>query len=96
MGSVAVHPFGITDAKDRLVAAGDYEIVHESQGLELGVYVLVAPEPDRRQPHEGDEVYVVLAGSGMLEFEGESHAVAEGSAVFVEAGPSTASARTSN
>ena len=82
-----MHAFGIAEAKDRLVAAaGGYEIVHESPGLELGVYVLVAPEPDRQQPHEDDEVYVVLEGSGMLEVEGESVPVAEGTAVFVEAG----------
>jgi mannose-6-phosphate isomerase-like protein (cupin superfamily) len=82
-----VHAFGIAEAKDRLVAAaGGYEIVHESPGLELGVYVLVAPEPDRQQPHEDDEVYVVLEGSGMLDVEGKSVPVAEGTAVFVEAG----------
>ena len=38
-------------------------VVHASPGLEIGVYVLVAPEPDRQQPHELDEVYVVLEGS---------------------------------
>ena len=82
-----MHAFGIAAVKDRLVAAGGgYEIVHESPGLELGVYVLVAPEPDRQQPHEEDEVYVVLEGSGMLEVEQESVPVAEGTAVFVEAG----------
>ena len=82
-----MHAFGVAEVKDRLVAAGGgYEIVHESPGLELGVYVLVAPEPDRQQPHEHDEVYVVLEGSGVLEVEGETVAVAEGSAVFVEAG----------
>ena len=79
--------FGIAEVKDRLVAAaGGYEIVHQSAGLELGVYVLVAPEPDRQQPHEDDEVYVVLEGNGMLEVEGEALPVAQGSAVFVEAG----------
>jgi mannose-6-phosphate isomerase-like protein (cupin superfamily) len=82
-----VHAFAFAAVKDRLVAAGGgYEIVHESPGLELGVYVLVAPEPDRQQPHEEDEVYVVLEGSGMLEVEQESVPVAEGTAVFVEAG----------
>ena len=82
-----MHAFGIAAVKDRLVAAGGgYEIVHESPGLELGVYVLVAPEPDRQQPHAEDEVYVVLEGSGTLEVEGESVPVAEGTAVFVEAG----------
>ena len=82
-----MHAFAFAAVKDRLVAAGGgYEIVHESPGLELGVYVLVAPEPDRQQPHEEDEVYVVLEGSGMLEVEQESVPVAEGTAVFVEAG----------
>jgi mannose-6-phosphate isomerase-like protein (cupin superfamily) len=82
-----VHPFSVADVKDRLVAAtGGYEIVHDSPGLELGVYVLVAPEPDRQQPHEHDEVYVVLEGSGVLQVEGQSVPVSEGSAVFVEAG----------
>ena len=82
-----MHPFSVAEVKDRLVAAtGGYEIVHESPGLELGVYVLVAPEPDRQQPHEYDEVYVVLEGSGVLQVEGESVPVSEGSAVVVEAG----------
>ncbi len=67
-------------------AGGGYEIVHESPGLELGVYVLVAPEPDRQQPHEDDEVYVVLEGSGTLEVEGDLVALSEGQAAFVPAG----------
>jgi mannose-6-phosphate isomerase-like protein (cupin superfamily) len=82
-----VHAFEIAAAKGRLrTAGGGYEIVHESAGLEVGVYVLVAPEPDRQQPHEDDEVYVVLEGSGVLEVEGQQFPVKEGSAVFVEAG----------
>ena len=67
-------------------AAGGYEIVHESPGLEIGVYVLVAPEPDRQQPHADDEVYVVLEGRGVLTVEGESVEVSEGKAAFVPAG----------
>jgi mannose-6-phosphate isomerase-like protein (cupin superfamily) len=82
-----VHEFSVSTVKDRLVAAGGgYEVVHESPGLELGVYVLVAPEPDRQQPHADDEVYVVLEGSGVLEVEDSSVPVEEGHAVFVEAG----------
>jgi len=82
-----VHAFGVADVKDRLVAAGGgYEIVHESPGLELGVYVLVAPEPDRQQPHADDEIYIVLEGSGVLDVEGTAVPVKEGDAVFVEAG----------
>src|SRR5437764_8278132 len=82
-----MHAFGVGSAVERLRAAGGgYESVHESPGIELGVYVLVAPEPDRQQPHADDEVYVVLEGSGILEVEGTSVPVQEGSAIFVEAG----------
>jgi mannose-6-phosphate isomerase-like protein (cupin superfamily) len=82
-----MHAFEFSAAQQRLrEAGGGYEIVHESAGLELGVYVLVAPEPDRQQPHEDDEIYVVLEGTGVLQVEGEEVPVREGSAVFVEAG----------
>ena len=84
----AAHAFDIQEARERLLAeaTGGYEIVHRSPGLELGVYVLVAPEPDRQQPHEDDEIYVVLEGSGVLEVEHERVELREGSAVFVPAG----------
>jgi mannose-6-phosphate isomerase-like protein (cupin superfamily) len=82
-----MHSFGVGPVLERLRASGGgYEIVHESPGLELGVYVLVAPEPDRQQPHEDDEIYLVLEGTGVLEVEGESVPVEEGTTVFVEAG----------
>jgi mannose-6-phosphate isomerase-like protein (cupin superfamily) len=82
-----VHGFGVRSVVERLrEAGGGYEVVHQSAGLELGVYVLVAPEPDRQQPHEDDEVYVVLEGTGTLEVEGEAVPVREGEALFVEAG----------
>jgi len=82
-----MHAFGIASVARKLRAAGGgYEIVHESPGLELGVYVLVAPEPDRQQPHSDDEVYVVLEGSGTLEVEGERVDLRDGQAVFVPAG----------
>src|SRR2546425_10413958 len=80
------HAFDIEAVKERLGETGGYEVVHSSPGLELGVYVLVAPEPDRQQPHEDDEVYLVLEGSGVLEVEGASVPVREGHSVFVEAG----------
>jgi len=83
----AAHPFDVTALQERLAAgAGGYEIVHWSPGLELAVYVLVAPEPDRQQPHDDDEVYVVLEGSGVLEVAGEQVELREGHAVFVPAG----------
>jgi len=79
-------PIDVAAAAARLREQGGYEIVHESPGLEVGVYVLVAPEPDRQQPHADDEVYVVLEGSGVLEIEGERISLDEGHAAFVPAG----------
>jgi mannose-6-phosphate isomerase-like protein (cupin superfamily) len=83
----ATHPFDIEAVKRRLQAGtGGYEIVHQSAGLEIGVYVLVSPEPDRQQPHADDEVYVVLEGRGTLDVEGTKTELREGNAIFVPAG----------
>jgi mannose-6-phosphate isomerase-like protein (cupin superfamily) len=74
--------FQIRRVAERLSAGkGGYEVVHSTPGLELGVYVLVAPEPDRQQPHEWDEVYVVLEGRGTLDVAGEQMPVEEGAAI---------------
>ena len=81
------HPFDVDATRQALVErGGGYEAVHSSPGLEIGVYVLVAPEPDRQQPHDEDEVYIVLEGSGELTVEGTTTALGEGMALFVPAG----------
>ena len=72
--------------KAGLAGSGGYEVAHESPGLELGVYTLVAPEPDHQQPHADDEVYVVIEGRGTLEIDGATVPLEEGHAVFVPAG----------
>ena len=80
-------PLEVDRARRRLEeAGGGYEIVHESPGLEVGVYVLVAPEPDHQSAHADDELYVVLEGRGVLTVEGESVSLREGQAAFVPAG----------
>ena len=79
--------FDIREPQRRLAAGnGGYEIIHSSPGLEVGVYVLVAPEPDHQTAHADDELYVVLEGRGVLTVEGEQTPVEEGKAVFVPAG----------
>lgn len=78
--------FDVAAAAARLrEAGGGYEVVHESAGLEIGVYVLVAPVPDEQTPHAFDEVYVVLEGEADIEVDGETQHVATGDAVFVAA-----------
>jgi mannose-6-phosphate isomerase-like protein (cupin superfamily) len=86
MTGIQQHLFDVAAAKRRLQeGSGGYEIVHTSPGLEVGVYVLVAPEPDRQQPHEDDEVYIVLEGTGTLQVEDEEIDLVEGQAMFVAA-----------
>ncbi len=81
-----MEPIEVEAVRKRLAAGtGGYEIVHSSPGLEVGVYVLVAPEPDHQEAHEDDELYVVLAGRGVLTIGGESMSIAEGDAAFVPA-----------
>jgi mannose-6-phosphate isomerase-like protein (cupin superfamily) len=82
-----VQPIEVEAVRRRLAAGnGGYEVVHSSPGLEVGVYVLVAPEPDHQSAHDDDELYVVLEGRGILTIEGDSMPVAEGAAAFVPAG----------
>jgi mannose-6-phosphate isomerase-like protein (cupin superfamily) len=86
IGNPQPDPLDVEAALTRLRLAGGYEIVHASPGLEVGVYVLVAPEPDRQQPHEDDELYLVLEGAGTLEIEGQTMRLDKGHAAFVPAG----------
>ena len=78
--------FDVAAATARLSSqGGGYEVVHTSPGLEMGVYLLIAPEPDRQTPHAFDEVYVVLDGEGAIEVDGERRRLAQGEGVFVAA-----------
>jgi mannose-6-phosphate isomerase-like protein (cupin superfamily) len=76
--------FEFGDLAGRLEPGG-YEVVYETDRLQVGVYLLVAPEPDTQTPHEWDELYFVLEGSGTLAVEDEQFSLREGSAAFVAA-----------
>ena len=76
--------FGFGDVAERL-GPGGYEVVYETDRLQVGIYVLAAPEADTQQPHEWDELYFVLEGRGTLDVEGEKHQLEEGAAAFVAA-----------
>jgi mannose-6-phosphate isomerase-like protein (cupin superfamily) len=80
------HSSDIAAARERLEEPGGYEILHQSARLEIGVYVLVAPEPDRQQAHKDDKVYVVLEGNGVLDVDGKRVELFEGDVMFVPAG----------
>ena len=55
-------------------------------GMSMGVYRLPAGGKDLQHPHAADEVYVVLAGRGALEVEGERIDVGPGRVVSVDIG----------
>jgi mannose-6-phosphate isomerase-like protein (cupin superfamily) len=79
-----VERFQLEDVAARL-GPGGYEVVFDSPALELGVYVLIAPDPDDQEPHDQDEIYVVLDGTGTLTVAGEAAELHRGDAVFVAA-----------
>jgi mannose-6-phosphate isomerase-like protein (cupin superfamily) len=55
-------------------------------GLSMGVYHLPAGGKDLQHPHAADEVYVVLAGRGALDVEGDRIDVGPGRVVSVDIG----------
>jgi mannose-6-phosphate isomerase-like protein (cupin superfamily) len=68
------------------VGPGGYEVVFDSPTLEVGVYVLIAPAPDTQEPHEEDELYVVLEGEGVLTVAEKETRLTRWDAAFVAAG----------
>lgn len=63
---------------------GLYGILKEHGTLELGFY---RPDgEDLQQPHDRDEVYIVQAGHGEFELQGERQPFETGEALFVPAG----------
>ena len=61
----------------------NYPIRHGS--MRVGVY---APRPpvDPQQPHDQDEIYIVISGRGTFVKQGERRTFGPGDLIFVEAG----------
>ena len=53
------------------------------ESLSCGLYVLEAGTDDPQEPHQEDEVYLVLEGRARLEAAGRDQPVGPGSVVFV-------------
>jgi mannose-6-phosphate isomerase-like protein (cupin superfamily) len=51
--------------------------------MSCGLYVLEAGADDPQEPHQEDEVYLVLTGRARLEVDGRDHPVGPGSVLFV-------------
>ncbi len=52
-------------------------------GLSFGMYWLGAGVSDPQSPHTEDEIYVVVAGSGTIEVDGERHDLRVGSVISI-------------
>lgn len=79
--------FEVAEAAARLRdRGGGTDVVHTSPGLEVSVYVLVAPEEDKQVLHALDEIYVVLDGDGEIDVAGERRPIRRGEGIFVPAG----------
>ena len=63
---------------------GLYGILLGRGATEVGFYV--PRSEDLQQPHDRDEVYVVVSGNGRFLLDGEERDFEEGEAIFVPAG----------
>jgi mannose-6-phosphate isomerase-like protein (cupin superfamily) len=70
--------------RQRAEAGRPYLEFLRSETFELGLYELAAGSEDGQQPHDEDEVYVVLSGRGRFLVDGEDVAVGPGAVLFVE------------
>lgn len=63
---------------------GMYGVLMTHGSLEIGFYR--PPGSDPQEPHEQDEVYVVISGHGYFVMDGERRPFEPGEALFVPAG----------
>ena len=71
-------------ARKRGMTSPYYEFLRVP-ALSCGIYTLKTGAKDLQGPHEEDEVYLVLSGSGRLRVDGSEQAVQRGSLLFVRA-----------
>jgi mannose-6-phosphate isomerase-like protein (cupin superfamily) len=82
---VSHQEFEHRELRQRRVEAGrPYLEFLRSETFELGLYELAAGSEDTQQPHDEDEVYVVLSGRGRFVVDGDDLAVGPGTVLFVE------------
>lgn len=77
----------VTDLAAQTLAHGarTYREFLRVPALSLGLFAPPAGHDDTQQPHEQDEVYVVLGGRAVLEIDGVGSPAAPGSIAYVPA-----------
>ena len=77
----------VVDLRDLLREQGGrtYRQFLTVPALSVGLFAVPAGHADTQQPHAQDEVYVVLAGTAVLDVDGTRTPVAAGSIAYVPA-----------
>ena len=78
----------VSDYQETIAKIGTHEPRPYGLGLAHGsMYTLVyrPPDPDDQQPHEQDELYIPMNGSGTLVVDNERHPFKTGDMLFVPA-----------
>jgi mannose-6-phosphate isomerase-like protein (cupin superfamily) len=70
---------------ERAANQGAYLRFLRESHMSAGLYALQAGQSDPQQPHEQDEVYVVVSGRASITVGEETTTVARGSVVYVPA-----------
>ncbi|MFN8559502.1 MAG: cupin domain-containing protein [Dehalococcoidia bacterium] len=77
--------FSVQEMLTRLLEAREsYHEFLRPDSMSVGIYHLAAGEPDRQRPHTEDEIYYVMAGTGVIDIDGVRTAVEPGSVVYVD------------
>lgn len=75
--------FELGDLLERIEKDGYWADFLKVRHLEAGVLRLYPGQEDTQGPHDSDELYFVIEGSGFIEVGSEKRPVKKGSAVFV-------------
>jgi mannose-6-phosphate isomerase-like protein (cupin superfamily) len=57
--------------------------IFSSHGLEVGILYLFEGQEDVQTPHQADEIYLVVEGSGYIEINERKNRISKGNLIFV-------------
>jgi mannose-6-phosphate isomerase-like protein (cupin superfamily) len=86
-GGLAMKAFRLDELEaERAANDGAYLQFVKERNMSVGLYALNAGELDPQQPHNQDEVYLVVSGRAAITVGMETTQVGRGSVVYVPAG----------
>ena len=79
--------YNLNDSLARIRKGGSYfDTFIDRDTLAAGLLVLRPGEADTQEPHDSDEVYLVLSGDGYLSINGRDYSVSRDKLFFVKRG----------